>query len=489
MNRTVVVLLVIASWAAPAVAARMDTSSPPSGVVVAGWAGAGSAATATDSTQNGDFAGSVVDSTRTSDAATDSTRTSDVATDNTRVGDHVESSGTETPDSGEDELEAIRRAAEAAAVEKPEKETGGEKEVVFKSGGLSLQKLNPEFSVTGDMLSAWQSGDDRRPAWDTQFRSLELHLQSYLDPYSRFKATIPVAQSGAELEEAYFTRYGVIGGVNLTLGQFKQDFGVVNRWHEHALDTFDFPLALQEIFGGEGLNQLGLSLETSGTTGPVQHGLIAQVTKGDNPLVFAQNADNDPSILAHYRAYVDLSASTYLQVGGTGLWGWNDTWQTTGGQIERSRTVAVYGVDLMLLWEPTSKMRYRNLQWRSEAYFADKGIEAPDGSGSDRIKPWGLYSVLQSKVSRTLELGLRYDYYQPEVRAYLPGDDSLAPWLSEVSGAFRQAFSGWITWWQSPFVKFRGGYVHENGKGTGQDVSTVVLQMVFAAGPHKHDRY
>ncbi len=396
-------------------------------------------------------------------------------------------------DEGEDELEALRRAAaEAAAQQQGGGEDEGEEEVVFKSGGLGLQKLNPEISVTGDMLSTWQDGNDDLPTWDTAFRSLGLHFEAYLDPYSRFKAAVPIAPGmGAELGEAYFTRYGFLGNLNLTLGKFRQQFGVVNRWHKHALDTFDFPLALKSIFGGGGLNQIGLSLEANASTGWLQHGLIAQVTTADNGGVFSENLNNDPAILAHYKAYVDLSASTYLQLGGTGLWGWNDQWNTVSGVVDEKEPAAVYGVDLMLLWEPTSKMRYRNLQWRSEGYFADKKIVAPDGSGPDRLRPWGLYSLLQSKVSRTVELGVRYDYYQPEVRQYVSNPDNSipGPWLSEVDGAYRQAFSGWITWWQSPFVKFRGGYMYEYGDGTGPDVGTFTLQMVFAAGPHKHERY
>ena len=398
---------------------------------------------------------------------------------------------------GQDELEAIRRAAAEEAAKETKGEDHSREETIFKSGGLGLQKLNPEISVTGDMLSAWQSGDDMRPDWDTEFRTLAMHFEAYLDPYSRFKAAVPISEEGVELGEAYFTRYGFIGSTNLTLGKFRQQFGVVNRWHKHALDTFDFPLALRKIFGNGGLNQVGLSLEANASTGIFNHGLIAQVTKANNPEVFAQNLDNDPSILAHYKAYVDLSPSTYLELGGSGLWGWNNSWETktassdTTLTINDTQTVAVYGVDFSLLWEPTSKMRYRNFEWRSEAYFADKGIQAFDGSGADRIRPWGLYSLMQSKVSRTIELGVRYDYYQPEARGYAAADmgPSLAPWLSSSEGAYRQAGSAWITWWESPFVKFRGGYMYETGDAMGPDVSTVIFQMVFAAGPHKHERY
>jgi len=396
----------------------------------------------------------------------------------------------------DDELSALRRAAagEAARQQMTTTEESGEG-TVFESGSLGLQKLNPEISVTGDMLGIYQSGDDGRPAYDTMFRSLGLHMEAYLDPYSHFKAAVPFSTEGAELGEVYFTRYGFLGGVNLTLGKFRQQFGVVNRWHKHALDTFDFPLALRSIFGPGGLNQMGLSLDGSTATGSLVHSLTVQATDGDNPFLFGGNFDNRPSILGHYKLYRDLSASTYLQLGGTGLVGWNDTWTVeavpTPVTREERLTTAVYGVDLSLFWEPTGNMRYRNFQWRSEAYFLDQEILAPDGSGRDSLKPWGMYSLVQAKVSRTVEIGARFDYFAPETRSYagLGVGPDLGPKVVSAEDAHRQGTSAWLTWWQSPFVKFRAGYSYETGSGTGPDVHSVALQMVFAAGPHKHDRY
>jgi hypothetical protein len=394
-----------------------------------------------------------------------------------------------------DDLEALRRAAEAETKTEREAEEATE-EKTFESGNLGLQALNPEISVTGDMLWTHQSGDDELPSSETTFRTLGLHFQAYLDPYSRFKAAIPISVVEAELGEAYFTRYGVVWNINLTLGKFRQQFGIVNRWHLHALDWFNFPVALRGIFGPGGLNQIGLSLDWTASTGSVIHNLWAQVTDARNPYVFGQNSDNLPSILGRYVAYFDVSPSTYMQLGLTGLFGWNNSWATidTAGAItpvDDRRSTAVYGADFVVVWEPTGRMRYRNIEWRSEGYYLDKGIYAPDGSGTDQLRPWGFYSLLQSKLSRTIEVGVRYDYFTPDTKDYASLNDelSLAPHAVTESDAYRQLVGAWLTWWQSPFVKFRGGYSFEEGKGMGPDVHLVTLQMVFAAGPHKHERY
>jgi hypothetical protein len=136
-------------------------------------------------------------------------------------------------------------------------------------------------------------------------------------------------------------------------------------------------------------------------------------------------------------------------------------------------------------------MRYRNIEWRSEVYIADKEIYAPDDSGTDHIRPWGFYSLVQTKLTRTVEFGVRYDYFAPEVKDYASGSagSSLAPLVVSESGAYRQLGGVWVTWWQSPFVKFRAGYSYGEGESMGPDVHHVTLQMVFAAGPHKHERY
>ena len=52
---------------------------------------------------------------------------------------------------GETEAEYLRRLAEIITKEEAT-EVKPEEETVFTSGGLSLQALNPEISVTGDML-------------------------------------------------------------------------------------------------------------------------------------------------------------------------------------------------------------------------------------------------------------------------------------------------------------------------------------------------
>ena len=94
-------------------------------------------------------------------------------------------------------------------------------------------------------------------------------------------------------------------------------------------------------------------------------------------------------------------------------------------------------------------------------------------------------------MSRTIDLGVRFDYYEPEVKSYadLPDDLSLFPLAVTESGADRYRVGLFATWWQSPFARFRLGYTHESGNDMGSRLDMATLQLVFAAGPHKHERY
>ena len=411
-----------------------------------------------------------------------------------RLGELESSTAAQQPPAAEDDLAALRAAAEREAVGE-EAAPEGMEEVTFTSGALGLQALNPEISVTGDFISSYRSGADIAQPLDNTFRTLALHFESYLDPYSKFKAAVPVTDDNASIGEAYFTRYGWRKDLNVTLGKFRQQLGVVNRWHKHGLDQVDFPLPLRQIFGPGGLNQTGASLEWQMPQwrGAAQE-LTLQVTNGENGRVFRENSRNMPAVLAHYKNYRDLDKDTYLELGLTGLTGRNDTWNVLSQEEvfpqRRDLWTTVLGADLTLLWEPTEAMRYENWVWRTEAYLLNKDILAPDGSGDDTIRSWGAYSYFQKKLNRTLDAGLRLDYYQPDVKPYasLPGL-SLAPLAVTESGAHQWLFAPYVTWYQSPWVHWRLEWDHQNNHKMGPDEDALYLQCIFAAGPHKHERY
>jgi len=385
----------------------------------------------------------------------------------------------------------------------------------FHGHSRSLQAMNPEISVTGDFAGkfVWSGGKEynggNRSGFD--IRGVGLHIQSDLDPFSYMKAAISFSPNGVEFGEAYIVWTNVLNAMDITFGKFRQQLGVVNRWHKHGLDQYDYPLMLQEPFGEGGLNQVGISfLFLLPKITAQMNSLELQITNGMNSKAFAGKWASIPTTLLHYKNYWDLSRSTYLEFGLTGILGFNnhrgevkstpgklfmDAAQTTpfnlydnkGNPVPvtfgpQTTTVsddpwqitAFGGADLTIQWEPINQAKYKNFLWRTEFLYGYQQL-APDKKGNKQRIHWmGGYSYVQGKISRSFEIGLRGDLVQPFA-------------LNNSKHYIFQVVP-YITWYESPWAHLRLEYDYRNGDQISGS-HTVLLQIVFAAGPHKHDRY
>ncbi len=394
-----------------------------------------------------------------------------IAQDSTRVKELEERIKKLEEKMEQNELQNLISEAEKISSEKKEKT----KLKTFNSGQRSLQAINPEISVTGDQYfqyvpaAQYKSPGERTGGY---FRTLGVHIQSNLDPYSFAKATLEFNPNGFELGEAYMTWTDFLPRISLTVGKFRQQFGVVNRWHVHSLDQIDFPLALTTILGEDGLNQIGFSFDwlTPSLTADANE-LTFQLTNGQNSHLFSGDLFFFPSALIHFKNYYDLSTNTYLEFGLTGMVGFNNRkGETNGSKIsEPTRLTKLAGADLTVAWEPVNQALYKGFTWRSEIYYADK--ELPN---QVRIKAFGGYSYFEYKLAEQWQAGLRIDYTQP--------------FEQFNAGKYLYQFAPYITWLQSHWVKLRLQYNYLNGSDAVQS-NTIRLQLVWAAGPHKHDRY
>lgn len=401
------------------------------------------------------------------------------------------------------DLEDLRRAAEAEAAAPAPTPT----ESVFTSGARALQALNPEISVTADLGAHLRlRGSDLATLQDDSgmhFRMVGIHFEANLDPYAFAKVAVSFTPTGVGLGEAYGTWVRVLPGLSLTMGKFRQQFGVVNRWHVPALDQFEFPLALQTVFGPEGLNQVGLSLEwrmpalwASAQT------LTVQVTNGMNPQLFSGQLVGIPVALLHLRNYWDLTPNLYLELGLSGMWGTNHrrdatttpqlpVYDASGAPVivydsegqavgpltvpgtpvaapESWRDTFVGGADLTLSWAPARQERYQGFTWRSEYFVVGK--ETTKG----RIQTMGVYSYVDARLSESWVVGVRGDLVQP--------------FALENGGKWTWGVSPYVTWWQSAWVKLRLQGTHLD-LPEGPSDTRLMLQAVLSVGPHKHERY
>ncbi|MBN2715799.1 MAG: hypothetical protein JXX14_08085 [Deltaproteobacteria bacterium] len=400
------------------------------------------------------------------------------------------------------ELAALIQAAEneaekSADDEKPENRN-------FLWGALALQKLNPEISVSADFLATLIVDKDAEMYSSTGERSgfalreVSLHVQHTLDPYSSFKGAIafaPGPEPEVAVEEMYITWFGLIPSLSFTVGRFRQNFGIVNRWHAHDLDQTSYPLALRSVLGEEGLAGTGVTVKWF--MPPLwadANELLIEITNAENDTLLAGEFFSVPAVVGHLKNYWDLNDNTYFELGVSGLWGMNNK---RGYFSEDSNTLKndpwrqtiAGGMDLTLQWTPLQKAKYRGFTWRTEGYVAkmersdDPALLRTGESDTDGKRySFGVYSYVDFKLSEQFFAGIRGDIALPTIRAKTLYAFDVVPY---------------VTFWQSEFVYLRLEYVHEarvpytrpDGNIFNRTDDRVMLQIDFAAGPHKHEKY
>ena len=378
------------------------------------------------------------------------------------------------------ELKSLQQEAEAESVS--EEEDMVPEERTYIQAVRSLQAQNPEISVAGDLLFKLDMDEDFERFYLAQddrsglpIRSLDLHMQSSLDPFSLFKSAMTFEPGGGVwIEELYLTWQAVLPGVSISLGRFRQQLGVVNRWHQHDLEQTDYPLPLLELLGSNGLFQDGVSLSwhMPSITAHVNE-LTVQVTNGENEKLFAGEFFSIPTVLAHFKNYYDLNEDTYLEIGLSGMWGVNNrrgfNVDVLPGRLfdEPWRHTWVGGADITLMWEPLNQAKYKSFTWHTEYLFVSKE------TGGGKAQGWGAFSYLQYKLSPYWTVGLRGDVVEPMERDRHGYEWMVAPYL---------------TFLQSEFVYLRMEAHYGDGFEQGR-IARLLLQIDFAAGPHKHEKY
>jgi hypothetical protein len=373
------------------------------------------------------------------------------------------------------ELDHLRQAAAAeASAQGPVEtvDTGTE----FVSGTRMQPALNPEISVTGDLF--FVAGDDLKN--EMQARHFELDFQSYLDPFTKMHVVFGYAGAegtwghegdvigggeveedlGFELEEGYLNWFNLPGNTALIVGKKRQQFGILNRWHLHALPQTDYPWVIQESFGPEGLSGTGVSVEWAmPALWADANELVVEIMDGNNDVAFAGSDWKQPSYLIFLKNYWDLSDNTYLEVDVTGLHGVTDPSGDYGHDF--------VALDLTYDWYPLGRELYRGFEARG--MLLRSWLDLEDGGSLDS---WGGYLYGQYKIARRWIAGLRGDWVQDQ----------------RAAGHEFWGLSPYLTFWQSEFVRLRAQYSYRDDNWYGAD-NRFELQFTFAAGPHKHESY
>ena len=293
---------------------------------------------------------------------------------------------TPTPPSAESEADTLRRAAEAEA-DVPSSAAGqssGQAAPGQSSGQAAvpasrdLNRYNPEISASADMLVQYlgQSphvNEEARTGFT--FRELEIDIRSNLDPFSQFRAQLSAGNEGVGVEEAYILWTGLLSHTTLTAGRMRQTLSPLNRWHSHALDQFDQPLAIRGMIGEEGLLQSGMRAEVLiPGFGDSAHTLDLEVTDSENETLFAGDQYALPSALAHLGNVFPLGDAGYLELGLTGLHGYHS--QATPAGHEPRAATDLLSADLSVAYDPVGGADRFRLFFRSQGLYVDRDDKA-----------------------------------------------------------------------------------------------------------------
>ncbi len=168
------------------------------------------------------------------------------------------------------------------------------------------------------------------------------------------------------------------------------------------------------------------------------------MTRGDNEALFA--AGDEISYLGNLRSFWELSRSTYLELGATGVYGEND------GESLRSR---VLGLSLAARWTPPGRALYRDFSLKGEWYFVDQDV-----AGEQRAADGG-YVQASLRLSRRWILGARADFLKPA------GAD---PDILQLVPS--------LTFWQSEWVRLRLQYNYLRPEGGDANHTSLTAKRV-----------
>ena len=268
-----------------------------------------------------------------------------------------------------DELAALRSAARAAT---GRSDTAAKRDTTptrFIGRERNQAQLNPEISVTGDVRAYGQQPGIQRDNFDA--REFEVGFQSALDPYSHTKIFVSLENGNVSVEEGYAYWTGLPGRLRFDIGKFRQQFGELNRWHLHAVPETEYPLAVTTYLGGDGLSGTGVSLYRA-FGGLGVHELTAQLTRSASDAELFGGGGR-PTYLVHLLNFWQLTRSTYMQLGGTAMYGTDP---------DTSLRTKVGGVDFRFTWRPPAQALYREWTFRGELFALRKEYS---GGGTTRL--------------------------------------------------------------------------------------------------------
>ena len=409
-------------------------------------------------------------------------------------------------------------------------------DVLFFAGGSSERDA---------AISTLQGGGHDPKQRGFTLGQAEISLAGAIDPYFTGEAHVltsvnpSTGETAVELEEAFLTSSALPYGLQLEVGHFLTEFGLINPQHPHAWDWIDQPVVNSRMFGGDGMRQagfraswlpptpwfsefhfgmqnangvtmasfLGGELAHSHGDGHDEHMDEEEDDHAEGEDDHAEGEDDHaegiqgngiagrPIVAQDVRGFGDFVYLTRWEnsfdftdevtavFGLSGLYGPNAT--------GRDADTWLYGLDMKWRWRPTGNFNgYPFLTWQTEImkrdYHAARYTQAADDGDLDSLpgrtfKDWGLYTQLLYGFQTNWAAGLRYEYAGGSGRS--GGGRQNDPFRDD-----RHRVSPLLVWQPSEFSRIRLQYNYDTASHLKNDAQTVWLGFEWMYGAHRaHD--
>jgi len=361
--------------------------------------------------------------------------------------------------------------------------------------------VNPDISFIGDFQTSLQDQketvDKGKPVVD--FKELEIGGAGPLNPYVRGDINLSVSQSGIDIEEAYMTVLrGLPLGLQLKAGKYLVDVGKLNTQHSHQWAWIERPLFHKELFGEEGLKDIGFNLNMLQPLGEGSIGISANWLKNGGLISDSEAtspyAPNRVNMAGSGRVSLFYPTSDYsnLETGVSVLHSQiqptriyfessyipsNPTDEAMANFVPDKRYATVGAIDLKWKYKPDNYNGFQIIgeyMTQSRTNQIVSAIVHPAGdttfnSTNKSIKSYGLFGLAEIRWARRWDAGVLYDYAQ--------GIENANTNMSGY-GAYA-AFS-------VAEETTRFGLLYRRNSATGIDsYNSVTLQILWMLGPHK----
>ena len=308
-------------------------------------------------------------------------------------------------------------------------------------------------------------------------RAAELTFFAPVDPYFNLYATIPITESGVELEEAYFVTTSLPAGLQLKGGKFKSSFGRQNAFHPHAWDFVDAPLPYRAFLGEEGLGEKGVQL-TYLPDFPVYTLLGVEVLQGENPILYGPDAGSGIHAFTGFaKASLDFGSDHTLLFGGSVTGGKTKTDTVAPGTQFRG-TSTLYGAELTYKWKP-SKQKSFVVQTEYLFRHQDGDLLAFPSLNLDSLKRsqdgWYIQALYQLGRWR---LGGRYD-----MLGVFKDEFNLSGGKIDF-GQRPNRLTGALEFNPTEFSRIRLQYNYDQSARNDKVNNEIFLQLILAIGAH-----